>query len=94
MEISDKEVDTEEETLDPADWNHMKDLGCRKVVDIMNYLESVRERPVWQPIPNTVKEFFTKPVPTDSEGVDKIYQDFLEKILPYPTGNIHPRFWG
>ncbi|MFX0185713.1 MAG: pyridoxal phosphate-dependent decarboxylase family protein, partial [Candidatus Hodarchaeota archaeon] len=91
---TDKEVEKEEETLDPADWNHMKDLGCRMVVDIMNYLESVRERPVWQPIPNSVKEFFTKPMPTDPEGVDKIYYDFLENILPYPTGNIHPRFWG
>ena len=94
MEISDNKVEKEEETLDPADWRHMKNLGCRMVVDIMNFLESIRERPVWQPIPNTVKEFFTKPIPTDPEGVDKIYQDFLEKILPYPTGNIHPRFWG
>lgn len=89
-----KEIETEEETLDPIDWNQMKDLGCRMVVDMVNYLEGVRERPVWQPIPNTVKEFFTKPIPTDPEGVDKTYQDFLEKILPYPTGNIHPRFWG
>jgi glutamate/tyrosine decarboxylase-like PLP-dependent enzyme len=96
MEIVDnfKEVETEEETLDPTDWSQMKDLGCRMVTDMMNYLENVRERPVWQQIPNTVKEFFMKPIPTDPEGVDKTYQDFLEKILPYPTGNIHPRFWG
>ena len=59
-----KEIETEEETLDPIDWNQMKDLGCRMVVDMVNYLEGVRERPVWQPIPNTVKEFFTKRVTT------------------------------
>ncbi len=94
MEITDKKVETEDETLDPTDWNRMKDLGCQMVVDMMNYLESVRDRPVWQPIPKSVKEFFTKPIPKDPEGVDKAYQDFLEKILPYPTGNIHPRFWG
>ena len=24
----------------------------------------------------------------------RAYQDFVDKILPYPMGNIHPRFWG
>lgn len=42
------------------------------VVDIMNYLDTVRERHDWQPIPNTVKEFFTKPIQTDPEEVDEI----------------------
>jgi glutamate/tyrosine decarboxylase-like PLP-dependent enzyme len=23
-----------------------------------------------------------------------VYQEFVENILPYPVGNIHPRFWG
>ena len=23
-----------------------------------------------------------------------VYADFRRQILPYPTGNIHPRFWG
>ncbi|MFB0544357.1 MAG: aspartate aminotransferase family protein [Asgard group archaeon] len=84
----------EEETLDPVDWNQMKNLGRQMVEDMMNYLESVRERSVWQPIPKTVKDFFKKPLPQDSEGPNKTYQDFLENILPYPIGNIHPRFWG
>ena len=26
-------------------------------------------------------------------GADAAYQEFLENILPYPMGNIHPRFW-
>ena len=89
-----KESSTNEETLDPIDWKGMKDLGYRMVEDMMNYLKSVRERPVWQPTPMTVKEFFKKPVPQDPEGLHKTYQDFLENVLPYPTGNIHPRFWG
>ena len=83
----------EEESLDPVDWNQMKDLGYQMVEDMMKYLESVRERSVWQPIPKTVKDFFKKPLPQDPEGPNKTYQDFLENILPYPIGNIHPRFW-
>ena len=23
-----------------------------------------------------------------------MYEDFLQDVLPYPVGNIHPRFWG
>jgi len=83
----------EEETLDPVDWKQMKNLGFQMVEDMMNYLESVRDRSVWQPIPKSIKDFFKKPLPQDPEGPNKTYQDFLENILPYPIGNIHPRFW-
>jgi glutamate/tyrosine decarboxylase-like PLP-dependent enzyme len=27
-------------------------------------------------------------------GADAVYKEFVETILPYPMGNIHPRFWG
>ena len=26
--------------------------------------------------------------------LDQVYDAFLRDVLPYPTGNIHPRFWG
>jgi glutamate/tyrosine decarboxylase-like PLP-dependent enzyme len=34
------------------------------------------------------------PLPKEAQDRDKIYKDFKENILPYPLGNIHPRFWG
>ena len=83
-----------EESLDPHDWASMKDLGHRMVDDIMEYLETVRDRPVWQPVPETVKADLDQPLPLQPEGPEKVYQDFLENILPHPMGNIHPRFWG
>jgi aromatic-L-amino-acid decarboxylase len=60
----------------------------------MTYLETVRERPAWQPIPEEVKAHLRQPVPLEPEGAEDAYQDFLQNILPYPLGNIHPRFWG
>ena len=45
---------TEEESLDPQDWTDMRRLGHRMVDDAMDYLERVRERPVWQPVPEDV----------------------------------------
>ena len=83
-----------EETLDPEDWEAMRQLGHRMVEDMLNYLETVRQRPVWQPVPGEVKDFLSRPLPQNPQDPATVYQDFLENILPYPMGNIHPRFWG
>jgi hypothetical protein len=51
----DLEKSSMEETLDPKDWEAMRALGHRMVDDMMTYLETVRQRHVWQPIPEKVK---------------------------------------
>ena len=83
-----------EETLDPQDWDGMRRLGHRMVDDMFDYLEHVRERPVWQPYPPEVGDFFQQSLPQEPEPIESVYEDFLNNILPYPMGNIHPRFWG
>jgi aromatic-L-amino-acid/L-tryptophan decarboxylase len=83
-----------EESLDPQDWEAMRALGHRMVDDMLTYLETVRDRPVWQPMPERVKENLMKPLPIDPQSPEDAYQDFTENVLPYPLGNIHPRFWG
>ena len=72
----------------------MRELAHRMVDDAMTYLETVRERPVWQQIPNEIAARFNEPAPHDPIGADEVYKEFTETILPYPMGNIHPRFWG
>jgi glutamate/tyrosine decarboxylase-like PLP-dependent enzyme len=84
----------QEETLDPADWEGMRRLGHRMVDDMMGWLEHVRERPVWQPIPEQARTAFRRPAPREPEGAEQAYRDFLTQVLPHPMGNIHPRFWG
>lgn len=37
------------ETLDPKNWEEMRRLAHRMVDDAITYLETVRDRPVWQP---------------------------------------------
>src|SRR5258706_7463268 len=64
------------------------------VDDAMTYLETVAERPVWQAVPKEVAATFEAPAPTQPEGAEAAYKDFLENVFPYPLGNIHPRFWG
>ena len=83
-----------EETLDPADWGQMRQLGHKMLDDVVDYLETVRGRPVWRPVPSQIKANFQKPVPRCPESPEEVYSEFVEAVLPYPMGNIHPRFWG
>ena len=81
------------ETLDPENWDEIRKLAHRMVDDSIDYLQTVRERPVWQSIPDQIANKFVSPVPNEPTEPKKVYDEFLESILPYPMGNIHPRFW-
>ena len=89
-----QEQDIKELSLDPENWEAMRELGHRMVDEMMAFLETARERPVWQPVPDEVKDFLQQPLPRQGQDPQQVYQDFLENVLPYPMGNIHPRFWG
>jgi glutamate/tyrosine decarboxylase-like PLP-dependent enzyme len=92
----DQTVVTHEQTLDPAtpqDWGALRELGHQMVDDMLDYLEHVRERPVWQKVADASQRHFQQPIPRDPQGAMSAYEDFKQHILPYPLGNIHPRFW-
>lgn len=84
---------SQEETLDPADWNALKTLGHKMIDDMFDYLQQVRQRPVWKPIPADTKQYLKHTLPYHPQPAEKIYAEFKEHILPYAKGNIHPRFW-
>jgi glutamate/tyrosine decarboxylase-like PLP-dependent enzyme len=83
-----------EETLDPSNWDELRALGHRMVDDMMDYLEGVRERPVWRPVPAETRAALDEPTPRGPTDPAEVYRQFREHVLPYPNGNIHPRFWG
>ena len=83
-----------EQTLDPQDWDGLRALGHRMLDDMLDHLRTVRERPVWRPVPPEVKARLTEPLPLEPTPEATVYEQFKRDVLPYPTGNIHPRFWG
>lgn len=83
-----------EETLDPQDWTAFRALAHRVVDDAVTYMQTVRERPTWQAPPETTRAHLRAPLPLGPQGAEATYADFVKNVLPYPTGNIHPRFWG
>ena len=83
-----------DESLDPADWDAFRQLAHRLLDDALDHLHAVRERPVWQPVPAAVRQALAEPLPREPQGVERACRDVRDLILPYPTGNAHPRFWG
>jgi aromatic-L-amino-acid/L-tryptophan decarboxylase len=64
------------------------------VDEMLDYLRTVRERPVWRPVPPEVRRRLVGPAPRIPTPAAEVYEEFKRDVLPYPTGNIHPRFWG
>jgi aromatic-L-amino-acid decarboxylase len=81
------------ETLDPENWEDMRQLAHRMVDDAMDYLESSRERPVWTPVPPDVRERLKAPAPSEPSDPARVYEEFRRDILSYPMNTTHPRFW-
>ncbi|HEX9984551.1 MAG TPA: aminotransferase class V-fold PLP-dependent enzyme [Thermoanaerobaculia bacterium] len=81
-------------TLDPADWAAFSALAHRMVDDVIGHLSTLRDQPAWRPMPDSVRTALTAPLPETPQGETAAYEDFLQQVLPYPNGNLGPRFWG
>ncbi|MFA6970911.1 MAG: aminotransferase class V-fold PLP-dependent enzyme [Gallionella sp.] len=85
---------TSEETLDPDNWQDFRLQGHRMLDDMFDYIEHLRDRPVWQPIPDHVREVFQQPLPIQSGELEEAHAIFMRDVLPYAIGNAHPGFMG
>jgi aromatic-L-amino-acid decarboxylase len=81
------------ETLDPENWDEMRELAHRMVEDAFDYIQSAGERPVWTPVPDEVAEHLKEPAPAGPSPPAEVYNEFLANILPYNLHTNHPRFW-
>jgi len=82
------------ETLDPREWDELRAQGHRMLDDMIDYIANIRERPVWQPIPDAVRAEFRAELPRKPSGLADVYRDFTDFVVPYATGNVHPGFMG
>jgi aromatic-L-amino-acid/L-tryptophan decarboxylase len=89
--IQAKEV---EETLDPADWEEFRRFAHGVIDDTVEWLATLRERAAWQEMPEAVRASFDEALPMEGAGAERTYVEFVERVRPYPNGNLHPRFWG
>lgn len=81
-------------SLDPKDWEALRRTFHDAVDQAIDHLRGIRQKPVWQPTPEAVKERLAADLPRDPTDLDRLLSLFAQDILPYGTGNIHPRFFG
>jgi glutamate/tyrosine decarboxylase-like PLP-dependent enzyme len=81
-------------TLDPTDWTAFRALAHQMVDDMLTHLETLPEQPAWRAMPRAVRESFGAPVPRHGVGDAVAYATFVDRVMPYTVGNLHPRFWG
>ena len=86
--------DIPERSLDPEDWDAFRELAHRMLDSALDHVEGAREGPVWTPMPDHAKLALTEPLPMEPQGTEKVCQDVTDLVLPYATGNTHPRFFG
>ncbi len=80
--------------LDPDDWQAFRAASRQALDEMIDFLQSVRDRPVWQPAPPEVVREFRQPLPSAPQDLDAVLADFSKLIRPYATGNLHPMFMG
>ena len=79
---------------DPAGWDRLRAQGHRMLDDLFDHLQTLRERPVWQPAPAAVRAAFDEALPSAPLPLAAAHARFMQQVLPYAVGNTHPRFMG
>jgi aromatic-L-amino-acid decarboxylase len=75
--------------------DEIKRFGYRVVDAIADHLNGIPAGRVFQPFPAEFAEAFLHgPVPASGIPAAEILDEILERIVPYPFGNGHPRFYG
>jgi glutamate/tyrosine decarboxylase-like PLP-dependent enzyme len=80
--------------LDPSNWEQLRLQGHRMLDDMLDYIEHIRSRPVWQPMDAAARAGLRSEMPVHPTDLARVHQDFLRDVLPYTTGNVHPGFMG
>jgi aromatic-L-amino-acid decarboxylase len=84
-------------SLDPqsaAEWDALRQQGHRMLDDIFDYMQNLREGPVWQSAPADVRQQFLQALPREGKSLQQTHESFKQHILPYAIGNAHPGFMG
>ena len=62
---------------------------------VADHLAALPSRPVWQPLPNALREQLRDlPLPERAATLDDLVATALRDVLPHAMGNGHPAFFG
>jgi glutamate/tyrosine decarboxylase-like PLP-dependent enzyme len=81
-------------SLDPVNWEEARTQAHRMLDDVLDHIQHIRDVPVWQPMPEDKRARFRAALPHAAQPIADIHAEFMASILPYGSGNVHPRFMG
>ena len=81
-------------SLDPEDWTGLREQAHQMLDDMLGYMETVREFPVWQVIPDEVRARYRETLPSQPTPLAQVHAEFMASILPFAARNAHPGFLG
>ncbi len=85
---------TSKDTLDPADWQAFRRDSHQMLDDMLDHLENLQTKPVWQQPPAELLSDDYAQLTSDATELKDLHQWFMANIVPYSVGNIHPGFMG
>ena len=88
---------SDRDTLDPRtpqEWAEHRQAAHRLVDQVMDRHRALRQNPCWQAPGPRQRAAYLEPAPREGRGIQEAMALAEELIVPYGTGNQHPRFWG
>jgi aromatic-L-amino-acid/L-tryptophan decarboxylase len=77
------------------DPEELRSAGHALVDGVADHLAELPDRPVWQPLPDDLRErLLGLPLPERPGALDELVETMLRDVLPYAMGNGHPAFFG
>ena len=83
--------------LMPAEWSEaeIRSFGYQVVDLIAESMSTIDRGPVFRPVPPEIAAGLSgEALPGEGLPAEAILADFRDRVLPYPMGNGHRRFWG
>ncbi len=84
----------EQSSLEPTDWDEFRETAHQTLDDAIDHMQGRSDQPVWQPVPDIIRESLRMPLPKDGQQTSLLSQRISTDFLPYGVGNTHPRFFG
>lgn len=79
------------DTLDPENWDDFRASAHALLDACIDRLADARAHP-WQPLPEEIRQGYA--LSGEARGEAATARRLIDDMLPYGTGNTHPRFWG
>lgn len=82
-----------EDSLDPRDFDGFRAAAHRLLDSCLDHLQAARDRP-WRPVDAAARIALAPGLPMTGIGEGQLARELVESVLPFGTGNTHPRFFG